>query len=181
MGVGAMVGAGIFALLGEAGSKAGNAVYLSFVIAGIISLASGYSYAKLGVRYPSSGGIVEFLVQAYGGGYLTGILSIQLYLSVAVVMALVARAFGSYAKAIVVPNGPELWVNLFASAVVVGLTIVNAVGSKLVGAVEKFIVFAKVLILVGFVAVGLWLIQPGLLFASSGAKPPLDVLGTVAV
>jgi len=181
MGVGAMVGAGIFALLGEAGSRAGNAVYLSFVIAGIISLLSGYSYAKLGARYQSSGGIVEFLAQAYGSGYLTGVLSILLYLSVAVVMALVARAFGSYAKALVVPNGPEFWVNCFASTVVVGLTFINAIGSKLVGGVEKFVVFAKVSILTVFVAAGFWLIKPGLLFASSGARPPLDILGTVAV
>jgi amino acid transporter len=181
MGVGAMVGAGIFALLGEAGSTAGNAVYLSFVIAGLISLLSGYSYAKLGARYPSSGGIVEFLAQAYGGGYLTGILSILLYLSVTVVMALVARAFGSYAKALIAPNGPELWVNLFASAILVSLTIINAAGSELVGRLEKIIVFAKLSILVVFVAAGFWLINPGLLFASSGARSPLDVLGTVAV
>ena len=147
MGVSAMVGAGIFALLGEAGSMAGNAVYLSFVIAGFISLLSGYSYAKLGVRYPSSGGIVEFLAQAYGSGYLTGVLSIMLYLSVTIVMALVARAFGSYAKALIAPNGPEFWVNSFASAMVIGLTIINAMGSNLVGKVEKFIVLLKVSIL----------------------------------
>ena len=53
MGIGAMVGAGIFALLGEAGAIAGTAVWLSFLIAGVISLFQGYSFAKLGRRYPS--------------------------------------------------------------------------------------------------------------------------------
>lgn len=67
MGVGAMVGAGIFALLGHAGSIAGSVVYISFILAGGISLLSGYSYSKLGVCFPSSGGIVEYLIRAFGG------------------------------------------------------------------------------------------------------------------
>jgi len=94
MGVGAMVGAGIFALMGQAGAAAGNAVYISFIIAGLISLLSGYSYAKLGVRFPSAGGIVEYLAQSFGPGYTTGVLSVILYFSVVIVMAMVARAFG---------------------------------------------------------------------------------------
>ena len=46
LGVGSMVGAGIFALLGEAGAIAGTATYLSFILGGIVALSSGYSYAK---------------------------------------------------------------------------------------------------------------------------------------
>ena len=53
MGVGAMVGAGTFALLGEAGAIAGSAVWLSFLIAGVIAMLQGYSFAKLGTRYPT--------------------------------------------------------------------------------------------------------------------------------
>ncbi len=53
MGIGAMVGAGIFALLGEASAISGSAVYISFIIGGIIALFSGYSLGKLGARYPS--------------------------------------------------------------------------------------------------------------------------------
>ena len=52
LGVGGMVGAGIFALLGEAGAIAGSAVWVSFLIAGVIALLQGYSFAKLGTRYP---------------------------------------------------------------------------------------------------------------------------------
>ena len=50
IGVGAMVGAGIFALLGAAGEVAGAAVWLSFLIAGVIAGLQGYSFAKLGAR-----------------------------------------------------------------------------------------------------------------------------------
>ena len=56
LGIGAMVGAGIFALLGQAGEIAGSAVWLSFLIAGIMSAALGYTLVKFGQRYPSSGG-----------------------------------------------------------------------------------------------------------------------------
>ncbi|HID46935.1 MAG TPA: amino acid permease [Chromatiaceae bacterium] len=72
MGIGAMVGAGIFALLGEASTISGSAVYLSFIIGGMIALFSRYSLGKLGARYPSAGGIVEYLTQAYGVGLFTG-------------------------------------------------------------------------------------------------------------
>jgi len=75
LGIGAMVGAGIFALLGEAGTIAGSAVWLSFLIAGLISLALGYTFVKLGSRYPSSGGLVTYLIQGFGNGRLVGVSS----------------------------------------------------------------------------------------------------------
>jgi len=86
LGIGSMVGAGIFALMGEAGAIAGSAVYLSFILGGIVALLSGYSLARLGVRYPAAGGIVEYLVQSYGVGLFSGAMAIMLYIS-----ALVAK------------------------------------------------------------------------------------------
>ena len=181
MGVGAMVGAGIFALMGEAGTRAGNAVYISFIIAGIVSLLSGYSYAKLGVRYPSAGGIVEYLVQAYGNGYTAGTLSIVLYFSVVVVMAMVARAFGSYAAALLTPNAPGFLIDIFASAVVVVLTLINSSGSDIVGRVERIIVAVKVSILAIFIVAGLILLKPELLTGHENGMGAAGVLGTVAI
>jgi len=63
LGIGAMVGAGIFALLGEAGAIAGSAVWISFLAAGLVSLALGYAMAKMGTHYPSSGGLITYLIQ----------------------------------------------------------------------------------------------------------------------
>ena len=68
IGVGAMVGAGIFALLGAAGEVAGAAVWLSFLLAGVIAALQGYSFGKLGAKYPSEGGMLEYLAQGFGGG-----------------------------------------------------------------------------------------------------------------
>ena len=81
MGVGAMVGAGIFALLGQAGAIAGSAVWISFAIGGGIALLSGYSMGRLGARFPAAGGVVEYLVQAYGVGRFSGSMSVMMYSS----------------------------------------------------------------------------------------------------
>ncbi|MEA1897439.1 MAG: amino acid permease [Bacteroidota bacterium] len=66
IGIGAMIGAGIFALMGQAGAIAGKSVYISFIIGGIIAAISGYSFAKLGERYPAAGGVVEYVRQSFG-------------------------------------------------------------------------------------------------------------------
>jgi len=75
LGIGTMVGIGIFIVIGLAGSIAGNLVWLSFVIGGFIALLSGYSLAKLAVRFPSRGGIIEYLVQEYGENSFSGALT----------------------------------------------------------------------------------------------------------
>jgi len=75
IGVGAMVGAGIFSLLGAAGEVAGAAVWLSFLIAGAIAMLQGYSFAKFGARYPSAGGLLEYVVRGFGDGHATGVMA----------------------------------------------------------------------------------------------------------
>src|SRR6476469_7222199 len=72
IGIGSMVGAGIFALLGEAGAYAGSALWISFLLAGGIALLQGYSFARFGARYPSSGGLMEYFARGFGNGHLTG-------------------------------------------------------------------------------------------------------------
>ena len=75
IGVGAMVGAGIFSLLGAAGEVAGAAVWISFLIAGAVAGLQGYSFAKFGARYPSAGGLLEYVVRGFGDGHVTGIIA----------------------------------------------------------------------------------------------------------
>ena len=100
LGVGSMVGAGIFALLGEAGAVAGSAVWLSFLLAGAVAALQGYAVAKLGARYPSSGGIVTFLIKGFGPGHVTAVTSWLLYFAAVIVTAMVAVSFGSYGSAL---------------------------------------------------------------------------------
>src|ERR1700750_3116745 len=75
IGVGAMVGAGIFSLLGAAGEVAGAAVWISFLLAGAIAILNGYSFAKFGARYPSAGGLLEYIARGFGDGHITGVVA----------------------------------------------------------------------------------------------------------
>ena len=101
IGVGSMVGAGIFALLGAAGEVAGSAVWISFLIAGAVAVLQGYSFAKLGARYPSAGGFLEYVVRGWGDGHFTGVLAWLMLAVNAIITAMVAVSFGSYASAAV--------------------------------------------------------------------------------
>lgn len=141
LGLGAMVGAGIFALLGQAGAIAGSAVWLSFLIAGVIALLLGYTAAKLGVRYPSSGGVVTYLLKGFGSGHLTGVASWLFYFAGLIVTAMVAVSFGSYGKSLLLgDDAAGAWVNVLATVVVIGVVVINVVGANVVAKVQSVIV-----------------------------------------
>ena len=76
IGVAAMVGAGIFSLLGAAGEVAGAAVWLSFLLAGGIAALQGYSFAKLGAEFPSAGGLLEYVNQGFGDGHVATVVGL---------------------------------------------------------------------------------------------------------
>jgi amino acid transporter len=179
IGVGAMVGAGIFALLGAAGAVAGAAVWLSFLIAGVIAALQGYSFAKLGARYPTAGGMLEYVAKGFGGGHFTGITSWLTYLANAIVTAMVAVSFGSYASAMFAGED-KVWAKVFAALVIVVMTGVNIVGSKLVANAQTVIVYVVLGILTVFAVVTLVNMNPSLL-AFSGYPPFRDIISSVAL
>src|ERR1700746_1971075 len=141
IGVGSMVGAGIFALLGAAGAVAGAGVWLSFLLAGGVAILQGYSFAKLGARYPSAGGLLEYVAKGFGDGHFTGITAWLTYSANAIVTAMVAVSFGSYASALVGFEGNAVWTKLFAALIILVMTVVNIVGSKLVARAQTVIVY----------------------------------------
>ena len=75
---------------------AGSAVWISFLAAGVITILTGYSFVQMGIRYPSRGGIVEYLVQAYGPGLFSGACSVLFYIAQVIGMTMIALAFGKY-------------------------------------------------------------------------------------
>jgi len=172
MGIGAMVGAGIFALLGEASAIAGSAVYISFIIGGIIALSSAYSFGKLGAAFPSSGGIIEYLAQAYGVGFFTGTMSIMLYFSAIVSISLVVEAFANYAMTFLPSTVSPFWHPVFGTGVVLVFMAINLEGAKDVAFWERLTVALKFLVLSGFSIVGIAFLQPGLL--STSHYPPVS-------
>jgi amino acid transporter len=163
IGVGGMVGAGIFSILGVVAHAAGNAMWLAFAIGGVVALLSTYSYAKLGATFPSAGGAVHFLVKSFGDGILAGGLNLFMWAGYIISLALYATAFGGYAATFVTSAPSVLLLKSLAVASVVLLALVNAFGARLMGRWETVIVAVKVAILVLFAAVGLWFIRPGYL------------------
>ena len=180
MGIGAMVGAGIFALLGEASAIAGSAVYISFIAGGIIGLSSAYSLGKLGAAFPSSGGIIEYLSQSYGIGFFTGTMSIMLYFSAIVSLSLIAKAFSNYAVTFLPSNASELWRPVFSSIIIVLFVVVNLKGAKDVALWERLTVAIKFAVLCGLSIVGILFLNPSLL-TPSNYPPSSNILYSLAV
>lgn len=94
LGIGSMVGAGIFALMGQATLMAGKNVYWSFLIGGVAALLSGYTYARLGSRYPGSGGIMDYFNKGFSHKTLAGALTLIYLGTLVITVALVAKSFG---------------------------------------------------------------------------------------
>src|SRR6187401_128659 len=182
LGVGAMVGAGIFALLGEAGAVAGSAVWLSFLLAGIVSMLLGYNVVKLGVRYPSSGGLIAYLLEGFGNGRLLGIASwLGYFAAIVIVCSMVAVSFGSYATSLFV--GTDAWAgwdNVFTTLIILAMAGINIVGSRIVDRAQSLIVVVLLAVFAVFIVVTLADIDLDLL-AFSGYPPFNDIIASVAL
>ncbi len=174
IGVGGMVGGGIFAVLGLAVQLAHGGTPVAFALAGVVALLTTYSYAKLSVAYPSRGGTVTFLDRAFGSGMFTGSLNVLLWLSYVVMLSLYAFAFGSYGATFL----PHAWQALgkhgLISLSVIVLAGLNLLNADIIGKAEEWIVGLKVAILLFFVAVGLASIKTVHL-APSSWSPPLQL------
>lgn len=166
IGIGGMIGAGIFSILGVASQIAGNAIYISFIIAGVVALLSTYSYAKMGATFPSAGGPVEFLVKGFGENVLSGGFNILLWIGYIFALSLYARAFGGYAMTFFSQDAPRWWLNIMTTGIILVFTGINFIGAKAVGKSETLIVAIKVGILILFACIGLFFTQPSLLALS---------------
>src|SRR5215210_3620281 len=121
-----MVGAGIFSILGVVAEVAGSALAASFVVGGIVALLATYSYAKLGARYPTGGGAVEFLVQGLGDNVFSGGINIFQWVGYVITLALYASGFAGYAMTFLPAGAPGPWMQVFAVAIILLFTLVNS-------------------------------------------------------
>jgi amino acid transporter len=97
IGIGGIVGGGIFATIGLAGAEAQGAAWLSFLLGGALALLTAHAYVRLTLTFPGQGGTVTFVAQAFGNGLLAAGLNTLLVFSYIMVMALYAMAFANYA------------------------------------------------------------------------------------
>jgi amino acid transporter len=172
IGIGGMVGAGIFSILGVVAQAAGNAMWLSFAIGGVVALLSTYSYARLGAAFPSAGGAVHFLVKSIGDGVLAGGINLFMWAGYIISLALYATAFGSYGATFITNDPSPVLRDALAVGSVLALTIVNAFGARAMGRGETLIVAVKVSILVLFAAAGLFFVKADNL--SPALWPPMQ-------
>ena len=143
IGVGGMVGGGIFAVLGLSVQLTRGGAPLAFLLAGIVALVTSYSYTRLSVTYPSQGGSVAFLDRAFGPGLLMGSSNILLWISYIVMLSLYAYAFGSYGASLFPPASQLLWKHILITGIVIGITGLNLLSAKLIGEAEDWIVLIK--------------------------------------
>jgi amino acid transporter len=155
IGIGGMVGGGIFAVLGLSVQLAHGGAPIAFALAGVVALLTAYSYARLSVAFPTRGGTVEFLNQAFGSGILTGGLNVLLWISYIVMLSLYAYAFGSYGSTFFPEAMQPVGKHILITAAVILFTILNVLGAKKVGESERYIVATKIAILLVFLGVGL--------------------------
>lgn len=153
MAVGGMIGGGIFATLGVVIEVAGRGAWISFLIGGLIALATGHSYAALTVETGQSGGIYRFLKELgyrRAARWAAWILVFGYTLTVSVY----AYTFGAYmANAL---GGPAWLPQAMAAASIVILAGINLMGAGEASTVEIVAVWGKLFILAGLALFGLW-------------------------
>lgn len=155
IGLGGMVGGGIFAVTGLTIEVTRGAAPLAFVIAGLVALLTSYSYLRLTLRFPGEGGTVDFLNRAFGKGLLTGAANILLLQSYVVLVAIYAHAFGSYGASFFDAPQRALWHTILTNGVIVGLVAINVFGARLVVRSENLFNVTKLLLLGVFIVAGL--------------------------
>jgi amino acid transporter len=159
LGTGVMIGAGIFALLGQVAELSGTWFPYIFIIGALISGFSAYSYIKVSNAYPSAGGIAMILMKAYGKTTLTAAASVLMAFSMIINESLVARTFGSYTLQIFDMEKNSLWVPALGVALLILAYIINVSGNKVIGKTSQFMAIVKIAGIIVFAIGGLWAAQ----------------------
>ena len=156
IGVGGMVGGGIFAVLGLAVSLSRGGTPLAFLFAGMLALITSYSYVKLSNKFADRGGTVKFINQGFGETIFSGGINNLLWVSYIIMLSLYASAFGSYAPNLYAFTGGEMDFHIYASGIIILASIINYYSIKVVGKIESYAVIIKLMILLGFIGIGIY-------------------------
>jgi len=181
IGIGGMVGGGIFAVLGLAVQLAHGGTPVAFALAGVVALFTAYSYARLSVTYPSRGGTVTFLDRIFGAGLFTGSLNVLLWLSYIVMLSLYAYAFGSYGATFLPAGLQAPGKHALISLAVVAITGLNLMSADMIAKAEDWIVGLKLLILGVFVGAGLQSVQTARIEPATWSPPVELVAGGMII
>ncbi|RPI37891.1 MAG: amino acid permease [Methanoregulaceae archaeon] len=175
LGIGAIIGSGIFVVTGIVAGIAGPAMVFSIIIAGIIAVISAMSIAELGSYLPEEGGTYAYaqkLISPFAG-FIAGWIWI---FSNIFVGAAVSLGFAHYFVTLL----PSIPVKVIAVAICLIFIIINYLGLKGSVLFNNILVLAKILILLFFIAFGLGFIRPGT-FTPLMAEGSLGILSGAAL
>ncbi|MCX8179862.1 MAG: APC family permease [Thermofilaceae archaeon] len=154
IGLGAIIGAGIFVLIGIAAGLAGPAVLLAVLISCLSATFTALSFAELASALPKAGGVYE-----YGRALIHPIVGFLMgWMWVAgniILSATASQGFGYYLSALV----PVVDYKAAAAMLVIAVSVVNALGTRLSAGVNNVLVVAKTAVLLFLVGVGLWRVE----------------------
>lgn len=175
MGIGAIIGTGIFVLTGvAAATRAGPSLTISFIVAGIVSALAALCYAEVSSKIPISGSAYTY-AYATLGELMAWIIGWDLILEYALGAATVSIGwsgyFGNFVTAAFGVTLPNAWmhnhwdatpgiVNLPAAVIILIITALLVRGTKESGTVNAIIVGVKIAIVLFFIAVGIGHINP---------------------
>jgi amino acid transporter len=183
IGIGGMVGGGIFAVLGLAIETAGHAVAIAMAFGGVVALLTGLSYAHLGLAFRDDGGSFTYIEHAFDNTVVAGIAGWLLVAGYVGTLALYATTFGAYGAAMLGGAGVVWLAPLLAVAVVAAFLAINLFGARTSGAVELVIVGLKLAILVLFAVAGLLTVKADHMLPvfNQGLAAPLVATGLIFV
>ncbi|NIN53483.1 MAG: amino acid permease [Nitrososphaeria archaeon] len=148
LGVGGIIGGGIYSVLGIVAGVAGPALTVSFFFCTLTALLVGYNYARLGRRFPSCGASYEYVARAFPRSELMRVcVGYSLWFGYIVACSFYSVSFGLYASHFF-PSFPP---RLFSAALIAFFLVVNVRGVSKAGKVQDTIVLSKVGILIFFV------------------------------
>ena len=172
LGVGAIVGTGIYTLIGVGAELAGPAVILSFIIAGVVCACAALAYAEMACLIPAAGSAYTY-TYAVGGELLAWIVGWSLILEYSVVCSAVAVGWSGYAAGFLQAAGIHLPDTLLSGAFSGGLVNLPAIviifvvagmliaGTRESATVNTILVVVKIVALLGFIAIGLAAFKSG--------------------
>ncbi len=187
MGIGGVVGGGIFAALGVAAEMAGNAAFISYLLAGAVAMASGYSYVKMTEHFHEEGGSFTFLEHYLSNDNIAGMVGWILITGYIGTMAMYAYAFGSFSSHMLGLEQP-IFRKILSAAVIALFLAINLAGKKALGESENLLVYFKVAVLTGFglIASAIIISSPGRSFFAQGIfnhgfSNPIIAIGAIFV
>ena len=178
VGLGAIIGAGIFVLSGTAISLAGAYALIAFIVVGIVAIIVALEFGELGSIVPhASGATYSYVYKAFGSelGFVTGILK---YFNWATSISVISLGFGAYLATLFGAN--SLYDIPLAIVLIFVLAIVNLLGVKKAAKADLVLVIVKLLALLAFVIFALlFVFNSGISFSNFTVSPEQGTIGSI--